>query len=251
MKKALTIAGFDPSSGAGIQMDLKVFQSLNIYGLSAITALTIQGPSGVKKVYPIEGEILKEQIITIFDEIPPDGVKIGMLAKAENVVILGEILKNKNAIVVLDPIIYSTSKAVLLEKEGVEYLKKYLFPFVYVVTPNLDELKIITNVDDIREAAYIIKDMGVKFVIIKGGHAKSSKIKDILFDGKNFYEIEHKKIENKEFHGTGCVFSSSLLSYLILGDSIYGAFEKAVKFTENAIKKSFFTKIKNIYYFNL
>ncbi len=241
-KTVLTIAGFDPSGGAGIQADLRVFNDFKLRGLSAVTALTIQTGCEVMDVRHVSTLFLKDQVSALTGEYQIDAVKIGMMAKNATVKAVGRILAEgdfKN--VVLDPVFYSSSNFPLLDSEGIEGIRR-LMPFVSVVTPNLEEASIISarpvrTVTDMKEAAQRIHAFGAPYVIVKGGHLKKSAV-DILYDGKGFeyFEGTKLKVDRERFHGTGCLFSSAIAAGLAKGRPINKAVSEAKSYVMKVVE---------------
>lgn len=249
MKTALTIAGSDPTAGAGVQADLKTFNSLGVYGLSVISALTAQNTEKVEGIYPVTGDFIKKQLTTLINDIRPDALKTGMLYSNEAITAAANIIKGFDLEnLVIDPVIISSSGASLIEKNAIPVLKKHLIPLAKVITPNLNEAAYLAGMEmktisDIEKAAITIKKIGVDFVIITGGHLddisgkKHKETIDLIYDGKTFYKIKGKKIKG-EFHGTGCFYSAALTAFLAKGLEVPDAAEKAKAFVEKAIKKA-------------
>lgn len=242
-KNCLTIAGFDPSGGAGIQTDLKVFKRLGCYGLSVATALTIQNTQGVFGVHSLKGELVYRQLIHLIQDIRIDAIKIGMLYCTDVVKAVSDFLSechvNK---VVLDTPIRSSSGMPLINKSAIGLLKKQLIPKATVITPNIPEAEILTgieinNIQDMKDSASCLYDLGTENVVIKGGHFKyaDKKTIDVVFDGSRF-EIIKGNLYPGEFHGTGCAYSSGLTVYLCKGISIFDAARKARHLVVSAIK---------------
>ena len=223
--KILTIAGSDPSGGAGVQADLRVFQELGLCGQSVITAVTAQNEKMFIAVNPVSPRVLREQLQSVGR---CDYVKIGMLGTKANVQeVIRYLKKTKPKVVVLDPVFRSSTGAVLLPPEGIRLLQKELLPLCTLVTPNLAEAETLTGlrvctIENMKEAAQRIQ---CQSVLIKGGHLKGSAT-DVLYDGKKFYEFTSQRFK-KSFHGTGCVLSSMILSYLALGYSLKQSVEQA------------------------
>jgi hydroxymethylpyrimidine/phosphomethylpyrimidine kinase len=243
MKKALTIAGSDSGGGAGIQADLKTFQELEVFGMSALTAVTAQNTLGVHAVYPMSAEAVIKQIEAIGVDIGADAVKTGMLFNAEII----EAVANQLTFygwenVVVDPVMIAKGGASLLQMEAISALKKYLLPRSKVITPNIPEAEVLTGMviqspADKREAAKRLSDLGVKNVVIKGGHDENeSESTDVLFDGKEFFTFTCQRIETKNTHGTGCTFSAVVTAELAKGATVYEAVLKAKDFIQAAIE---------------
>jgi len=231
MKTVLTIAGSDPSSGAGAQADLRTFAALGVYGVSAITSLTAQTRSSVKAAVHTPAAFVTRQVSVLLTEFQIDAVKIGMTGTAANVAAIGRIIKSRRLPnVVLDPVMRSTSGYPLIDAAGEKALKR-LLPLVTVVTPNLAEAGVFTGlkVRDVHEmelAASIIHAQGAPYVLIKGGHLKGAAV-DILYDGNEYqyFEAPRLKRNKPELHGTGCILSAAIAAGLARGAPI----EKAVR----------------------
>ena len=233
MKTVLTIAGSDPSGGAGIQADLQTFLAFGVRGLTAITALTAQDETRFLSLNPVSSKILQEQLKAV-SKIKIDAIKIGMLGTRENVVVVAHFLKRMKGVkVVLDPVFRSSTGAVLLDLDGISLLKDLLIPLATVVTPNLDEAEILTgmkvrSLEEMKEAAQTLyrSCRGVKAVLIKGGHLKGAPT-DLLFDGRHHHLFPAKRWPGPSPHGTGCVLSSAIAANLALGVSLNESVEQA------------------------
>lgn len=243
LKTALTIAGSDSSGGAGIQADLKTFSAHGVFGMSVITAVTAQNTQGVFGIQDINSDMVEKQIYAIFDDLPVDSVKIGMVSKIETIEsITNELSIHKAKNIVLDPVMISKSGYPLLKKESIDTLIKYLLPMATIITPNLPESEIILGIEiktikDMEHAAVAIYNMGSKNVLIKGGHLEGNAT-DILYDGIEFTHFIQERIPTKNTHGTGCTLSSAIASNLALGDSIVDAVKKAKSYITCAIEHS-------------
>lgn len=242
MKVALTIGGSDPTSGAGVQMDLKVFHSLGLYGVSVITAITAQNTKKVQAIYPLSGEQIDIQFRTLLSDIKPFGAKTGMVYSTEAIdLIVKNIKKFKIKNLVVDPVLSSTTGSKLIMRDSIKKLKEELIPLSKAVTANVPEAEKLTGVrisstEEAYEASKKLLNMGTKIAIIKGGHF-NQKVPDFIYDGKNFFQIEGERFEG-EFHGTGCAFSSAFLSFLCLGYEPKDALAAAKAFVKNAIRNS-------------
>ncbi|APB69920.1 bifunctional hydroxymethylpyrimidine kinase/phosphomethylpyrimidine kinase [Paenibacillus polymyxa] len=244
--RALTIAGSDSGGGAGIQADLKTFQELGVYGMSAITAITVQNTLGVHGVYPLPQEATAEQIEAVGLDLGVDALKTGMLFNAGIIRLVSkQIRKFGWKKVVVDPVMIAKGGAELLQLEAVQALKDDLFPLALVVTPNIPEAEALTGIsirtmEDRREAARHISSMGPKFVVIKGGHAdeseSSGQIVDLLFDGTAFTELSGKRVRTVHTHGTGCTFSAAITAELGKGMSVLEAISNGRAFIQAAIE---------------
>ncbi|WP_079505592.1 bifunctional hydroxymethylpyrimidine kinase/phosphomethylpyrimidine kinase [Mesobacillus jeotgali] len=242
MKKALTIAGSDSGGGAGIQADLKTFQELKIFGMSALTAVTAQNTLGVQGVFPMEQEAVAKQIQSIGEDIGTDALKTGMLFNAPIIEAVAEKIKQFGwERVVVDPVMIAKGGASLLQQEAVAALKTHLLPLCLIITPNIPEAEVLTgmsihSIDEKKEAAKLIHKLGAKNVVIKGGHDEgTNESVDLLFDGSEFAYFSAPRIETKNTHGTGCTFSAAITAELAKGSSVHEAVSVAKKFIQAAI----------------
>ena len=244
MRIALTIAGSDSSGGAGIQADLKTFAALGVYGTSAITAITAQSTAGVVEAAVLSADLVTAQIEAIAGDIDIDAVKTGMLGDAAVVEAVAATIKELELpLVVVDPVLASTSGIRLLDDDGVEMLCAELLPLARVVTPNLPEAEVlsgkrIVSDDDVREAARRIHDLGASAIIITGGHRPGEAVTDVLFDGRAFTEFRTPRVETQDVHGTGCTFASAVAAHLALGRTLEEAAELAQQYVAGAIQRS-------------
>ncbi len=240
MIKVLSIAGSDPSSGAGIQVDLKTFQALGVYGMALPAALTVQNSKGVSGVYPVPADVLSRQMKALFSDSAPDAVKTGMFLSGENVnAVAAAVKKFKIKNLIIDPVLKSSSGRPLLQPDAMGSLKKKLFPLALIVTPNLMEAEALSGMTIVREAdmdfaAGKILDMGPAYVLIKGGHKKGPAT-DTLYGGKTVLSFSTPR-RRGEFHGTGCVLSSAMTVFIARGYSVEKAVEKAKQFVDRMLK---------------
>jgi len=243
VKYVLTIAGSDSCGGAGIQADIKTITSLGGHPLTAITAVTAQNSTGISRVYEIPVEFIVAQIETVVEDIFPDSVKIGMLSSGRIIeTIAGTIRKFRLKNIVVDPVITASTGRNLMDPSALKPLKETLLPLADVITPNLSEAGIlaggkVTNTSEMEWAAGELKKLGPD-VIITGGHLEG-KCTDILYNGKDFYHFHGEKVDTKNTHGTGCVFSSSLACFLANGNNIIEAAGFAHEFTGRAIERGY------------
>ena len=245
-KTVLVIAGSDPSGGAGIQADLKTLTSLGVYGMTAITALTEQNTRGVSGIFEIPLEFVIKQIDCCLSDIGANAIKIGMMHNADLINGVYEALKqngvigNKNIKIVLDPVMVAKGGHRLLKEDAVKSLKEFIKNTNPVLTPNIPEAEILTgmkinNLADMKTAGDEIIELGANFVILKGGHMNNPIISDLLI-GKEFIEqIETKKIETNNTHGTGCTMASALTAGLAKSLGIKEAFRNAHFYVKQAI----------------
>lgn len=240
MKTVLTIAGSDSIGGAGIQGDIKTISALGCYAMSVVTALTAQNTDGVDGVFEIPGEFVKAQMKSVFSDIFPDAVKIGMLGNENIINAVSDVLENYNAVnVVIDPVMVSTSGKSLLSKTGIDVLENRLFPLSDLITPNLPEAEALTGIKinsrkDMEKAAESLFDTCRGSVLLKGGHMSGSAA-DLLFDGNAFTWFESKRILNSNTHGTGCTLSSAIAVFLARGLNLKHSVLEAKKYISGAI----------------
>lgn len=241
MKTILTIAGSDSSGGAGIQADLKTFQALGLYGMSAITAITAQNTLGVQASQVVDSDLLEAQIRSVLDDIRPDAVKIGMLGNEASIKVIADLIQEYQLEnIVLDPVMVSTSGSRLLEGDSYDRLTQDLFPLVSLITPNLYEAESLLKRDiqtetDMEEAGNQAYQAFSVPVLIKGGHLKGAA-KDLLVTDGGSHWFEEARIDNPNTHGTGCTLSSAIASNLALGYSLLEAVEKGKAYVTGAIK---------------
>ncbi|WP_445506226.1 bifunctional hydroxymethylpyrimidine kinase/phosphomethylpyrimidine kinase [Niallia sp. 03190] len=243
IRKALTIAGSDSGGGAGIQADLKTFQELNVFGMTAITAVTAQNTLGVDAVYPMSLEAIEKQIDAVATDIGTDAVKTGMLFSGEIIeLVVSKIKKYNWSQIVVDPVMIAKGGAALLKQEAIDAMCQYLLPIATVITPNIPEAEELTGIsintwDDRKLAAEKLYELGAKNVIIKGGHGSGDLLIDLLFDGKNYTELQSKRFSTKNTHGTGCTFAAATAACLANGKSMEESFRIAKDFVYYAIKE--------------
>lgn len=241
MKKALTIAGSDSSGGAGIQADIKTMLANGVYAMSAITALTAQNTTGVSSIMNVPPEFLGEQLESVFTDIYPDAIKIGMVSDKELIRVIAEKLKKYGAKnVVVDPVMVATSGARLISEDAVEVLKKELFPLATLLTPNIPEAEILTgmeikNAEDMEKAGRLISENFHVATLCKGGH-DINEANDLLYDGEECCWFKGKRIENPNTHGTGCTLSSAIASNLAKGYDLVAAVMGAKNYVSGALE---------------
>jgi len=239
--KVLIIAGSDSGGGAGIQADIKTVTSLGSYAMTAVTAITAQNTLGVEKIISIPAQHVKKQITMTLDDIGADAIKIGMLQNKNIIKIVYNIIKKyKLKNVVLDPVMVAKGGARLINKNSIKYLKKFLLPSVYLVTPNIPEAEILTgykifNIKDMIIAAKKIIKIGAKNVLLKGGHLENKIIFDILVTHKKVKIFKKRKIKTKNTHGTGCTLSSAIATCLSQKKNIFKSCDISLKYVERAI----------------
>jgi hydroxymethylpyrimidine/phosphomethylpyrimidine kinase len=238
---ALTIAGSDSGGGAGIQADLKTFHQFGVYGTSVVVAVTAQNTLGVSAVHPVPGAIVQAQIDDLAADLPPAAVKSGMLATASLVTLVAEAAQEyKWRSYVLDPVMVATSGDRLLEDDAVAAMRDRLIPRAALVTPNLDEAKILTQAavtdpDSMVTAGNRLLEMGARAVLIKGGHLPGDALVDVLVVPGIVRRFTRKRIATTSTHGTGCTLSAAITAGLAQGQSLERAVEDALDFVHRAI----------------
>ena len=233
----LTIAGFDPYGGAGIQIDTKTIHALGGYALSVTTAVTAQNSQGVAALEAVSPDMLALQLRTLLDDIEVDAVKIGMLANASLIEVVADILKSyKLTNVVLDPVLVSSSGKVLLEPAAVEKMIVKLFPLCRLITPNLDETNTLLGTNfqgsakDVPLMAEGLFGMGARNILLKGGHTKEKDAVDCLVELSSITRFATPRIQTSHTHGTGCLLSSAIATYLAKGEGLASSVKQAKNF---------------------
>jgi hydroxymethylpyrimidine/phosphomethylpyrimidine kinase len=237
----LTIAGSDPSGGAGIQADLKTFHQWGTYGTSVVTLLTVQNTVGVTEVRSMEPAFVMAQLEAVLEDLPPGAAKTGALGTAEIIEALAARAAAFDFPLVVDPVMISKHGAPLVSEEGAAAVKQVLLPAARVVTPNLMEATALSGVevDDRRsmeEAARIIASLGAGGVLIKGGHMEGSDATDLLYFEGTFHELPGKRIDTKHTHGTGCTYSAAITAALATGKELPEAVAAAKRYISRAIE---------------
>lgn len=241
--RILIIAGSDSGAGAGIQADIKAAAANKVYASTAITAITAQNTVGVQHIFNLPVETVKQQIISVMDDIDATIIKTGMLSNAEIINMVAEAVKKYRAKLVLDPVMISKSGAKLLQDDAIEALKTKLIPFAFLVTPNIPEAEAligskICSVEDMELAAKkIIADFGCNAVLLKGGHMPTNDLVDILVEKNgDITKIKSKKIHTENTHGTGCTYASAIAAFLARKNNLKTAVKKSHKYLYKAIK---------------
>lgn len=246
IKRVLTIAGSDSGGGAGIQADLKTFQELHVYGMSAITAVTAQNTLGVQAVYPLPAEAVCQQIDSVAQDLGVHAVKTGMLYDAELIVAVAEKIKQYRwNHFVLDPVMIAKGGTPLLKQDARTALIEHLIPLCELITPNIPEAEQLTGIsirtmEDRQDAAQILFEMGAKGVVIKGGHDEQTETNatDLLYDGREFHLFASKRIQTIHTHGTGCTYAAVITAELAKGKRAKEAVQTAKRFIQAAIEES-------------
>lgn len=240
MKTALTIAGTDPSGGAGIQADLKTMTAHRVYGMSAITAVVAQNTTGVTGIMEVTPEFLAEQLDDVFTDIVPDAVKIGMVSSSALIRVIAEKLKQYHAKnIVLDPVMVATAGSKLISDEAISTLKEVLIPLADVITPNIPEMEVLSGMTiqtdkDMERAAKSVGDTCHCAVLCKGGH-QLNDANDLLYAEGEIFWFYGKRIATSNTHGTGCTLSSAIASNLAKGRGLAESVRRAKAYLSGAL----------------
>jgi len=239
---ALTIAGSDPSGGAGIQADLKTFHQWGVYGEAVITLLTVQNTVRVSRVEVMPAALVLEQIAAVLEDIPPAAAKTGALGSAEVVEAVAGVAAAFSFPLVVDPVMVTKHGLPLLPPDAAAAIRESLLPRAALVTPNVPEAEALTGleicgVEDVRRAACRLREMGARAVLIKGGHLEGDAT-DILFDGAEWCEFPASRLATRHTHGTGCTYSAAITAGLARGRALADAVARAKRFIHEAIRTS-------------
>ncbi|MFV0424553.1 MAG: bifunctional hydroxymethylpyrimidine kinase/phosphomethylpyrimidine kinase [Bacilli bacterium] len=240
MKKVLTIAGSDCSGGAGIQADLKTITTNGVYAMSVLTALTAQNTVGVQAIAEVDSSFVGAQLDSVFTDIFPDAIKIGMVLNEDIIDVIAEKLKYYNALkIVVDPVMVSTSGAQLISEEAIYNLKTKLFPLASIITPNILEAEILANmkINNIEDMIMATKKIHEEYgcaVLCKGGHSVNDA-NDLLYINGKYQWFTERRIDNPNTHGTGCTLSSAIASNLAKGYSLIESVENSKNYITNAL----------------
>jgi len=240
---ALTIAGSDPSGGAGIQADLKTFHNFEVYGTTAITLLTVQNTCGVSRVEIMPVDLVMQQIQAVLEDIPASAAKTGALGSAEMIEAIGAEARHWTFPLVVDPVLFSKHGAPLASRNSVEAYRKFLIPYADVLMPNIPEAEELCGFSLesptlIERAAKSLLDLGAKSVVIKGGHLEGDPI-DLYFDSAGHRRLPAKRIQTQNTHGTGCTYAAAAAAGLARGKQRFAAIRAAKKFVTAAIRANF------------
>jgi hydroxymethylpyrimidine/phosphomethylpyrimidine kinase len=239
---ALTIAGSDPSGGAGIQADLKTFHQFGVYGEAVVTLLTVQNTVRVSQVEVMPPWLVLEQIAAVVEDIPPTAAKTGALGSAEVVEAVAMAAADFTFPLVVDPVMVSKHGAPLLPEAAARVIREKLLPRAALVTPNVPEAEALAGMtvrtlEDMRQAACRIRDMGARAVLIKGGHLDAGAT-DVLYDGAEWREFPAARLDTRHTHGTGCTYSAAITAGLAGGLALGAAVERAKRFIHEAIRSN-------------
>lgn len=241
--RVLIIAGSDSGGGAGLQADIKTATALGVYASAAVTAVTVQDTRGVHGIHYVPGFIIREQIACVLDDIGADAIKVGMLGAREAAEAVVEIIEHSARTIplVLDPVLASTSGASLLEERAAAILKERLFPLATLLTPNIPEAEVLAaipvrNSDDMRRAGEKLCGSGPSAVLIKGGHANSDSVEDMLVSKEGMRVFSSPRIDTRNTHGTGCTLATAIACGLAQRLPLIESIERARAFVHEAIR---------------
>jgi hydroxymethylpyrimidine/phosphomethylpyrimidine kinase len=234
-----TIAGSDPTGGAGLQGDLKTFAAHDVYGTAVVTALTVQGRKGVARVEPVAADLVREQLEVVLEEIRPAGVKTGMLWSGDIIRVVAETLEaGYRGPLVVDPVLVATAGGDLLRPDALEALRDVLIPHATVITPNLPEAARLLGregVDDPDEAARALLGLGCPAVLLKGGHATGAQAVDVLATPAGLRRLSLPRVPDADAHGTGCALAAALAARLARGEPLEVAAEGAKAYVHRTL----------------
>ncbi len=238
---ALTIAGSDPTSGAGIQADLKTFAAHNVYGLSVITAITAQNTKGVKAVYPVLVEAIRKQCETLIADISFKFIKTGMIYEASAIDYVADFIIRHSLKAIIDTPFAASDGSTLMEKDAVKVFINKLIPIAHIITPNIPEAEILTDCkikskDNIERAASTLIAQGLNAVLIKGGHLENENSSDFFITKDEGIWLDGKRILKGNTHGTGCTLSAAIVANLALGNNLLDSVRNAKEYVTQAIE---------------
>src|SRR6266567_3405891 len=240
--RILSIAGSDSGGGAGIQADIKTVTALGGYAMSAITAVTVQDSTGVHGFHPVPPHIVAEQIRVVMADIGADAIKMGMLVSGACVEAVANALESYATVpLVIDTVMIAKGGTALLDDAGIDAMKTRLFPLATLITPNAPEAARLTgiaveSVDDLARAGIMLREMGARAVLVKGGHLAGETVTDVLIDEAGVHRFSGARIENASTHGTGCTLASAIAMGLAQGSSLQDAILRARRFVRKAIR---------------
>jgi hydroxymethylpyrimidine/phosphomethylpyrimidine kinase len=240
--RILSIAGSDSGGGAGIQADIKTVTALGGYAMTAITAVTVQDSTGVHGFHPVPPGIVAEQIRAVMADIGADAIKTGMLVSGACVEAVADALKSYAAVpLVVDTVMFAKDDTMLLDEAGIEAMKTRLFPLAALITPNAPEAARLAGIavetaDDLARAGIMLREIGARAVLIKGGHLAGVTVTDVLVDEAGVHRFSGPRIENASTHGTGCTLASAIVMGLAQGSTLQDAIHRARAFVRKAIR---------------
>ena len=242
--KILIIAGSDSSGGAGIQADIKTVTALGGYAMTAVTAITAQNTTGVNSVVPIPPKEIEKQIVFTSKDIKPDAIKIGMLHSSEVIFsVIRALNKVKTKKIVLDPVMVAKGGFKLINEKAIKTLREKLMRKAHLITPNIPEAEVLTKIkikslEDMIHAANILLELGVKNVLVKGGHINTKTMNDVFLSRKELKIFKNKKIKTKNTHGTGCTLSSAIATFFACGKTLNKSCELGIKYVNQSIRSN-------------
>jgi len=240
VKTALTIAGTDPTGGAGVQADLKTFQEREVFGMSVMTSIVAQNTLGVQNVHHLPVSFIEEQLDSVLTDIVPDAIKSGMIATPQMMEAVAHKIKDYKVPYVIDPVMVAKSGDLLMDKQSQKMIRDVLIPLATVVTPNLPEAEVLLDMEIKNLAAaekaakIIVEELKATAAIVTGGHFAQAPV-DVLYDGENIHHFPAEFINTKHTHGTGCTFSAALTAELAKGTPLIDATKIAKQFITDAI----------------
>jgi hydroxymethylpyrimidine/phosphomethylpyrimidine kinase len=240
---ALTIAGSDPSGGAGLQADLKTFHRFNVYGEAVVTLITVQNTRSVSRVEVLSPALVLEQIAAVLEDVPPDAAKTGALGSAQVVMAVAEIAQEFRFPLVVDPVMISKHGALLLNAEGMRALVETLIPSAYLLMPNLEEASALAEFDVQDTSAMMLAgrklvSMGAANVLVKGGHLVGDAVDVLCLQDGSVREFRAPRVRSNHTHGSGCTFSAAVTAELAKGTRLVAAVERAKHFITEAIRSA-------------
>jgi len=243
--RVMTIAGSAAGGSAGIQADLKTFQELDVYGMSTVTAIVGRHPETNKNVHPQTIEAIEAQFSTAMQQVGMDALKTGMLFSAEVIETVARLIQESSVeTVVVDPVMVGKLDSKLLEDEAIETLKAKLIPLATIITPNLPEASVLlhdrqlSNIDDLKQAAVDLYELGSEYVLVKGGRLEGPAV-DVLYDGNEIITYEAPRIDTVNTSGAGCTYSAAIAAYLAKGETMEKAVHLAKSLITTAIEYGF------------
>ena len=242
--KILIIAGSDSSGGAGIQADIKTVTALGGYAMTAVTAITAQNTTGVSSVIPISPKEIEKQILFTCKDIKPEAIKIGMLHSSEVIIsVIKALRKVKTKKIILDPVMVAKGGFKLINDKAIKTLKEKLIKKVYLITPNIPEAEVLTkikikNLEDMIYAANILLELGVKNILVKGGHMHGKYMQDVFLNKKQLKIFKNRKIKTQNTHGTGCTLSSAIATLFGCGKNLIKSCELSIKYVNQSIRSN-------------
>ncbi|MDO4163660.1 MAG: bifunctional hydroxymethylpyrimidine kinase/phosphomethylpyrimidine kinase [Bacteroides sp.] len=242
MIKVLSIAGSDPSGGAGIQADIKTISALGGYAAAVITAVTAQNTWGVQAVYPLPADIVRKQIESVMDDLQPEAIKIGMVHDTTIVQVIAECLrKYRPTFIVYDPVMVSTSGRRLMTEDTMQSICRELFPLCTLITPNLSEAEMlsghsIANPDEMERTSEELSRQYHTSILLKGGHLEGTTMCDVLHHQGNTIRYAAPKVESRNLHGTGCTLSSAIATFLSMGHTLETSVRLSKEYVHQAIE---------------